>query len=508
MCEILRFLIVGGVATLVDMFVMGVVLYVFAPSLYPKFYNVWYGGGEPATVATVVGTGCGFTVGLIVNYIFSVLFVFDHKGKSKSVGGFLVFTLLSAVGLGMHIGGMYVGYNVLHINEWIVKIVLTFVVLVYNYTSKRLLLFRKAKEKEQSGAETSVAPVPTALCIKGEKMKISIVVPCYNEQECIGKYYEAMQQVRRKLSADFEYIFVDDGSKDNTLSLIRELADTDSSVRYLSFSRNFGKEAAILAGLKAADGDLVGLMDADLQDPPEMLLDMVDGIVNEGYDCVSCNRTDRKGESRVRSAFVRVFYKLFRRMTDVNVVDGARDYRLMTRKMTDAVLSMAERERFSKGIFAWVGFKTKWLPYRNAERAAGKTKWSFKKLTKYAIGGIEDFSVAPLRYNFVLSVLSMLAALTFAVLDVVWACIGHGVSALFIVLPVLCLLASLLFAGLGILGEYVKKIFYEVKARPVFVVRETDADRKAVRSTRDVAVEVVNLTKESAVENEKADAVK
>ncbi len=480
-CEIVRFLLVGGVATLVDMSVMGLVLYAFAPTLYPAFYNVWIGGGDPATIATVVGTGSGFISGLLVNYVFSVLFVFDHKGKSKSVGGFLLFALLSAVGLCIHLVGMYVGYNLLGINEWIVKIVLTFVVLIYNYLSKRFLLFRAPDAQSADAAEEAEQrQVNIQRFSEGAHMKISIVVPCYNEEACVEKYYEAMQKVRDKLAYDFEYVFVDDGSRDRTLSIIRRLAANDPAVRYVSFSRNFGKEAAILAGLRAAKGDLVGLMDVDLQDPPEMLLDMMDGIVREGYDCVSCRRTDRKGESKIRSAFARLFYRLINRMSDADIMDGARDYRLMTRAMTDAVLSLSERERFSKGIFGWVGFRTKWLEYKNTERVAGSTKWSFRKLTKYAVGGIEDFSTAPLKYNFLLGLLTFIAAVALAVFDIAWAGTHHVVSSLLILLPILFFVASLLFTGLGILGEYIKKIFYETKARPVYLVRETEEDALAL----------------------------
>ncbi len=307
-------------------------------------------------------------------------------------------------------------------------------------------------------------------------MKISIVVPCYNEEECIEQYYNAMEEVRKKLPSDFEYVFVDDGSSDATLDIIRGLARSDKSVRYVSLSRNFGKEAAILAGLKEADGDLVGLMDVDLQDPPEMLLDMYDGIVNGGYDCVSCRRSDRKGESRIRSAFARLFYRMINRVSNVHITSGARDYRLMTRRMTDAVLSLSERERFSKGIFEWVGYNTKWLEYKNTQRVAGSTKWSFKKLTAYAVNGIEDFSTAPLKFNFILSVLMFVASLGLAVFDTVWALTGHAVGAALIIVPVVLFVASLLFFGMGILGEYVKKIFYETKARPVFLVRETEKD--------------------------------
>ena len=311
-------------------------------------------------------------------------------------------------------------------------------------------------------------------------MKISIVVPCYNEEACLQKYYDAMSEVRARLETEFEYIFVDDGSRDRSLEIIRELAGRDCEVRYVSFSRNFGKEAAILAGLEAAEGDLVGLMDADLQDPPEMLLEMYNGIVNEGYDCVGCRRTDRKGEGKIKSAFARLFYKIMNKVSDAELVDGARDYRLMTRKMTDAVLMLSERDRFSKGIFGWVGFKIKWLEYKNVERVAGKTKWNFRKLTKYAVGGIEDFSTAPLRFNNVVSLLLFLAAVGFAAFDIVWACLGKfaggGMLTLFIIIPVTLFLLSLLFFGMVLLGEYIKKIFKEVKARPVYLVRETEKD--------------------------------
>ena len=281
--EIVRFVIVGGLATLADMLVMGVVLYAFDSELYPHFYNVWYGGGEPSTLATVVGTGAGFLTGLVINYVLSVIFVFNEKGKSKSAYGFIVFTVLSAVGLGIHLGGMYIGYDLLHINEWIVKIFLTAVVMVYNYVSKKLILFKKAKKtveeqkavKEESREESYVFSLP-----EGESMKkLSIVVPCYNEEECIPLFYERTGEVVEKLPVDTEFIFVDDGSKDKTLTILRDLAEKDPRVRYISFSRNFGKEAAILAGLRETTGDYVSLMDADLQDPPELLIDM--------YKCIS-----------------------------------------------------------------------------------------------------------------------------------------------------------------------------------------------------------------------------
>ena len=304
-------------------------------------------------------------------------------------------------------------------------------------------------------------------------MKISLVVPCYNEEQCIEKYYEAMKPVREKIPEEFEFIFVDDGSKDKTLSIIKDLAKKDKQVRFISFSRNFGKEAAMYAGLKAATGDLVSLMDVDLQDKPELLIDMYKGITEEGYDCVACKRTKRKG----RVAFLsKIFYGIVNKMSDVHMTEGERDFRLTTRKMTDAVLSLCEKERFIKGIFNWVGFNVKWLEYESVDRVAGGSKWSVKTLTKYALGGLEDFSTAPLKYNFVLSFLCMLATLIFVVLDIVWAATGYTVTELFIVLPVVLFLFGLLFFGVGILGEYVKKTFTEVKSRPVYIVKETEKD--------------------------------
>lgn len=304
-------------------------------------------------------------------------------------------------------------------------------------------------------------------------MKISLVVPCYNEEQCIEKYYEAMKPIREKIPEEFEFVFVDDGSKDKTLSIIKNLAKKDAQVRFISFSRNFGKEAAMYAGLKAATGDLVSLMDADLQDKPELLIDMYKGIVEERYDCVACKRTKRKGKVAFLSG---IFYGIVNKMSDVHMTEGERDFRLMTRKMTDAVLSLCEKERFIKGIFSWVGFNVKWLEYESVDRVAGESKWSVKKLTKYALGGLEDFSTVPLKYNFILSFLCMLATLVFVVLDVVWAATGYAVSELFIILPVVLFLFGLLFFGVGILGDYVKKTFTEVKSRPVYIVKETEKD--------------------------------
>ena len=231
-------------------------------------------------------------------------------------------------------------------------------------------------------------------------MLLSIVVPCYNEQEALPYFYEEICRVAEEMKAshgaEFEFIFVDDGSKDNTLAIARDLHQKDARVRYISFSRNFGKEAGILAGLKAAKGDYVAMMDADLQDPPALLPQMLDALLQEDYDCAATRRTNRKGEPPIRSFFARMFYKIINRLSDADIVDGARDYRLMRRRMVDAILALPEYNRFSKGIFGWVGFKTKWLEYVNVERVAGETKWSFWKLFLYSLEGIVAFTTAPL----------------------------------------------------------------------------------------------------------------
>ena len=311
--------------------------------------------------------------------------------------------------------------------------------------------------------------------------KLSIVVPCYNEEECLPLFYEKVGEVLSSLPAEAEFVFVDDGSKDGTLPILRYLAEKDARVHYLSFSRNFGKEAAMYAGLRRATGDYVALMDADLQDPPTLLSEMLDGIEKEGYDCVGCRRVTRANEPRVRSSFARLFYKLINKVSDTEIVDGARDFRMMTRKMTDAVLSLPEVDRFSKELFSWVGFKTKWLEYENVERAGGTTKWSFRKLARYAVGGIESASGAPLRVNLLMSVLFALACFGFIVADIVLAAVGEGVSSLFILLPVLFFAVSAVFLGLHLLGDYIYKIFSQVRGRPLYIVRETEESFYSVK---------------------------
>ena len=231
-------------------------------------------------------------------------------------------------------------------------------------------------------------------------MLISLIVPCYNEEEAMPLFYQEAARVAAQMEkshgAEFEIIFVDDGSKDGTLRVARELHDADPRVRYVSFSRNFGKEAGIYAGLKAAKGDYVATLDADLQDPPALLPDMLDALLTGDYDCAATRRTTREGEPPVRSWFARMFYRIINKMSDTEIVDGARDFRLMSRRMVNAVLEMSEYNRFSKGIFSWVGFKTKWIDYKNVERVAGTTKWNFWGLLKYSIEGIVGFSTAPL----------------------------------------------------------------------------------------------------------------
>ena len=309
--------------------------------------------------------------------------------------------------------------------------------------------------------------------------KISVVCPCYNEEECLPLFYEETVKALRAFSVpvDYEFIFVDDGSKDNTLPILRDLAKQDAHVRYISFSRNFGKEAAIYAGLKAAEGDCVTLMDADLQDPPSFLAPMYDGITKEGYDCVGCRRTTRKSEPKLRSAFAHLFYKLINKVTTTEIVDGARDFRMMTRQMVNAVLSLPEKDRFSKELFSWVGFRTKWLEYENIERAKGTSKWSFRKLTRYAVGGIESATDAPLKINLLFAALFFLAGFVFAVIDIVFVATGTDVSATLILLPVLFVCLSFLFLGIYVVSDYVKKIFTNVKSRPLFIVKETDKDQ-------------------------------
>ena len=309
---------------------------------------------------------------------------------------------------------------------------------------------------------------------------VSIIVPCYNEAEVLPLFYPAICEVAEECRAqdcEFEYIFVDDGSADNTLGVVKQLAETDPRVKYVSFSRNFGKEAAMFAGLEAAGGELVAIMDADLQDPPALIPEMIRILDTEPYDCVGSRRVTRKGEPVIRSFFARMFYKIMRKMSKTEIVDGARDFRLMKRKMVDAILSMREYNRFSKGIFSWVGFRTKWLEYENIERAAGETKWSFRKLLLYSIDGMVAFSTAPLAFSsvtgLILCLASFIALIIVFVRQLIWHnSVGGWASAMCIVF---FLSGVQLFCN-GILGQYLAKTYMEVKRRPIYVVSESNVD--------------------------------
>lgn len=307
-------------------------------------------------------------------------------------------------------------------------------------------------------------------------MKITAIVPCYNEEAALHFFYEEMQKVMRTMDyAEFELLFVNDGSKDNTLHIVKELAEKDARVAYVSFSRNFGKEAAIYAGLEYADGDLTVIMDADLQDPPALLPKMYEAIVEEGYDSVATRRVNRKGEPPIRSFFARRFYRLMNRISKTDIVDGARDYRMMNREFKDALLSMGEYNRFSKGLFGWVGFQTKWLEFKNVERVAGETKWSFWKLLIYSIDGIVAFSTMPLSIAAVIGIL-MCAASVAAIVFIIVRQLLYGGSAFGwpSMACIIMFLGGIQLFCMGILGSYLAKTYLEVKKRPIYICKETN----------------------------------
>ena len=307
--------------------------------------------------------------------------------------------------------------------------------------------------------------------------KISIIVPCYNEEEAIKIFYDKITEVSSRVEADFEYIFVNDGSKDKTLEIVREYAKMDSRVRYISFSRNFGKEAAMYAGLQASEGDYVAIMDVDLQDPPDLLPEMYNTLLEKEYDCVATKRKTRKGENPIISFFSRLFYKIINKMTKTEIVDGARDYRLMTRQMVNSILEVTEYNRFSKGIFSWVGFNTKWLAYDNIERSAGKTKWNFWKLFLYALDGITAFSTAPLMVSTLAGILFCLLAFVMIVLIIVRTCLyGDPVSGWPSLVCIVLFVSGVQLFCLGIMGQYMSKEYMEIKNRPIYIVKETEKD--------------------------------
>ena len=307
---------------------------------------------------------------------------------------------------------------------------------------------------------------------------ISIVVPCYNEEESLPLFYQAILEMKSSLpEVDFEFIFVNDGSKDNTLKIMRSLAQQDANVHYVSFSRNFGKEAALLAGLAHAQGDYVAVMDADLQDPPALLPEMYETLQTKMYDCVAKRRVTRAGEPPIRSFFARMFYKLINKISKTEIVDGARDFRLMTRQMVNAILSVQEYNRFSKGIFGWVGFRTKWLEYKNIERAAGQTKWSFWKLFVYSLDGITAFSTVPLSVAAVMGMLFCFLAFAMLIFVFVRALIwGDPVGGWPSLVCIILFVGGIQLFCTGILGQYLSKTYLEVKRRPQYIIQETEKD--------------------------------
>ena len=309
--------------------------------------------------------------------------------------------------------------------------------------------------------------------------KISVVVPCYNEQEALPIFYtETTKELCRIPDVTWEFVLVDDGSQDKTLETMQALAEKDEKVKYISFSRNFGKESAMYAGLENATGDYVVLMDADLQDPPALLGRMVKEIEENGYDCVGTRRVTRKGEPPIRSFFARMFYKLINKISKTEIVDGARDFRMMKREMVDAVVKMCEYNRFSKGILSWVGFKTLWLEYENIERVAGETKWNFWKLFLYSIDGIVAFSTAPLVISSVLGIFICFIAFCLMLFYVGKAIIfGDPVSGFPTLISVILMLGGLQLLCLGILGQYLAKTYLETKGRPIYIVGKTNIER-------------------------------
>ena len=309
--------------------------------------------------------------------------------------------------------------------------------------------------------------------------KISLVVPCYNEQEVIKLFYNEIQKIKKDFeNVSFEIIFVNDGSKDKTLDLMRELSKNDD-VRYISFSRNFGKEAAMYAGLEASLGDYVAIMDADLQDPPALLKEMYEILKSKEYDSVATRRVTRKGEPVIRSFFARLYYKIINKISKTEIVDGTRDFRLMTRQMVNAVLEVKEYNRFSKGIFSWVGFRTKWLEYENVERVAGETKWSFWKLFLYSLESIVAFSTVPLSIASVMGILFCFVAFIIIIFIIVRTLMfGDPTSGWPSMVCIMFFIGGVQLLCLGVIGQYLSKTYLEVKKRPIYIVSETEKDKE------------------------------
>ena len=312
-----------------------------------------------------------------------------------------------------------------------------------------------------------------------EEKLISIVVPCYNEEKTIALFMDEISKIEKQMKSEcntnFEYIFVDDGSKDSTPSIFKDFSKKKDNFKFIILSRNFGKESALFAGLKMSKGDYVAVMDVDLQDPPYLIKEMYNSLITGEYDCVATRRTDRKGEPPIRSFFARMFYKLINKISSTEIVDGARDYRLMTRNMVDAILSMSEYNRFSKGIFGWVGFRTKWLEYANTERIAGETKWSFWKLFLYSLDGIIAFSTAPLAIASIMGLLFCIIAFLMIIFIIVKTLMyGDPVAGYPSLVCIIFLIAGVQLFCSGIQGQYISKTYLETKKRPIYLVRETN----------------------------------
>lgn len=309
---------------------------------------------------------------------------------------------------------------------------------------------------------------------------LSIIVPCYNEEAVLPLFYEEIQKVMQQMKEEhshltFELLFIDDGSKDRTLEILREMSLQDERVRFISFSRNFGKEAGMFAGLENSKGDYVVVMDADLQHPPAFLPQMYNYVKDGEYDCATTRRVSRKGESKIRSAFARTFYKVMNKISQTEIVDGAQDFRFMTRQMVDSILSMNEYNRFSKGIFSWVGFKVRYIEYENVERAAGTTAWSFWGLFRYSLEGIFAFSTAPLALASLLGIFSCLIAFIMCIVIIVKTLVfGEPVAGFPTIMCVIFLLGGLQLFCIGILGQYLSKTYLECKHRPIYLMRENE----------------------------------
>lgn len=315
--------------------------------------------------------------------------------------------------------------------------------------------------------------------MENDKKTVDIVIPCYNEEDVLYMFYTETQKILKTIDGyDFFYLFIDDGSSDKTLPILRELAASDFSVTYLSFSRNFGKEAGMYAGLKHTAADYVIIMDADLQHPPSLIPAMIQAV-EEGYDCCAAMRLSRTGESKIRSAFSRTFYKISNRLTDVKMEQNAVDFRIMSRQMVDSILELSEVQRFSKGIFAWVGYHTKWIPYENVERPAGKSKWNFWGLFKYAIDGITAFSIAPLRLVSTMGcIISVFAFIYIAITLIQTLIFGIDVPGYVTTLCAVLFLGGIMELSIGILGEYIGHIYMEAKDRPIYLIKETNLRKK------------------------------